>query len=230
MEKKSLEVRAQEALAVVKSAAESNPAIQGFFSVFKAGLSEIPGGGAFVYLIDEGIAAHKNARLERFLNEIVEKIISQQAEIDKNRVNTEHYAYMFEQCIRGVSQHPQQEKIDCYKAIIINAAKPTAESDDQQDYFLNLVNSLSVVHIRLIAALNKAGKIPQGGNTPETGRTLRSEMGDIDGDILMSAAAELYQLQFTRTQAESMPFSADLSRVSQRLSPIARKFIEFCTL
>jgi hypothetical protein len=197
-------------------------------NLFKAVLSTTPIGGLIASLMSDYIPSSKQLRMETFVNEAAEALETLQDQIDVNRIHTDHYAYIFEQCLRGAAQYPQQEKLDCYKAILINAAKPSDNTDDQQDYFLNLVNTLAPVHIRLLGALYAAMKIPQNG--PETGRTIRSMMGSVDGDIIMSAAAELYQLQFTNTQPSSMPITADLSRAGGRLTPIARKFVEFCTL
>ena len=197
-------------------------------NIFKAILSTTPIGGFFASLIDDYLPASKELRVEQFMTDTANKLCDLQDQIDTERIKTDHYAYIFEQCIRGVAQYPQQEKLECYKAILINAAKPTKDSDEQQDYFLNLVNTLSPIDIRLIDALHRAMKIPQNG--AETGLTIRSLLGNVDGDIIMSAAAELYQLQFTNTQPSSMPMTADLSRAGGRLTPIARKFIEFCTL
>ncbi|NOS68114.1 MAG: hypothetical protein HOO67_07205 [Candidatus Peribacteraceae bacterium] len=208
---------------------KTNPGLQRHLTVFKALLSEIPGGGAFIYLLDDHIAAKKEERIIKFMEETVQAIAQVNDRIDQEKLKTDHYAFIFEECLRGVARHPQKEKIDSYKAILINAAVPSTISDDEQEYFLNLVNTLSPVHIRLIAALNEARKIPQGGGR-ESGFKLRTHLGNTSSEILMSAAAELYQLQFTNTEPRSIPFDADMSRVGGRLTPIAMKFIEFCTL
>ena len=213
----------------VQEKIKTNPGLQRHLTVLKALLSEIPGGGAFIYLVDDHIATKKEERIIKFMEETVQAIAQVNDRIDQEKLKTDHYAFIFEECLRGAARHHQKEKIDCYKAILVNAALPSTLSDDEQEYFLNLVNTLSPVHIRLIAALNEARKIPQGGGR-ESGFKLRTYLGNTSGDILMSAAAELYQLQFTNTEPRSIPFDADMSRVDGRLTPIAIKFIEFCAL
>lgn len=212
-----------------KTSGKSSSGAQRILSLFKGIISEFPVGGTFIYMIDDHIAAIKEARLQEFAQATATALGELSDRIDEERIKSDHYIYVFEECLRGVAQHPQTEKIECYKAILINAAVPSNIPDDEQEYFLNLVNTLSPVHIRLIAALNEARKIPQGGGR-ESGFRLRSHLGNTSGDILMSAAAELYQLQFTNTEPRSIPFDADMSRVGGRLTPIAMKFIEFCTL
>ncbi|OGJ61492.1 hypothetical protein A3C37_04175 [Candidatus Peribacteria bacterium RIFCSPHIGHO2_02_FULL_53_20] len=213
---------------VVRSDIKNRSTVEHLINLFKATLSVVPIGGAFASLIDDYIPTRKTQRIECFLEEVAAKLVELQEEIEEQRIVGDHFAFVFEQCVRGVSFCPQKEKIECYKAILINAAMPSEDTDEQQEYFLNLVNTLSPIHIRLLGALHAAMKVPQNG--PECGQTIRTMLGEVDGDIIMSAAAELYQLQFTNTQPTSMPFTADLSRVGGRLRPIARKFIEFCTL
>ncbi len=216
------------AMEIAKAEHAKGGAAEHILNLFKATLSTTPIGSFLASLMSDYIPSRKQLRIDQFVQETSQKLAELQDQLDTNRIHTDHYAYIFEQCLRGVAQHPQQEKINCYKAILINAAKPSENTDDQQDYFLNLVNTFAPVHIRLLGALYAAMKVPQNG--PETGRTIRSMMGSTDGDIIMSAAAELYQLQFTNTQPSSMPITADLSRAGGRLTPIARKFVEFCTL
>lgn len=227
--KKSWKSDLTKAMEIVKAEHAKGGFEEHILNIFKAALATTPLGGFFASLISDYIPSSKELRIEQFMIDTANTLTRYQDQIDAQRIKTDHYAYIFEQCIRGVAQHPQKEKIECYKAILINAAKPTEDSDEQQDYFLNLVNTLSPIHIRLIGALHAAAKVPQNG--PETSRTIRTLIGaDVDGDILMSAASELYQLQFTNTPPTSIPFTADLSRTGGRLTPIAMKFIEFCTL
>ncbi len=208
---------------------KNNPGVQNHWKVLKAIVSELPVGGALVYLLDEHLTAKREERVGQFMQDVFLKIIEIENRIDQEKLKTDHYAFIAEECMRGAARNSQKEKLECYKAIFVNAALPSDCSNDEQEYFLNLVNTFSPVHIKLIAALNEARKIPQGGQR-EYGSTLRNYLGRENSEILGSVTAELYQLQFTNTQPGSIPYDADLSRVGGRLAPVAMKFIDFCTL
>lgn len=228
--KKALKSNLTKAIEIAKVEHTKGGATEHVLNLFKAVLSTTPIGGFIASLMSDYIPSSKQLRMEHFIEETAKILATLQDQIDMNRFHTDHYAYIFEQCLRGVAQHPQQEKIDCYKAILINAAMPSNVTDDEQDYYLNLVNTLSPVHIRLLSILHSVSKIPQNG--PKNGQTIQTILRGVDKDVIISAAAQFYQLQFMKTKPDSFSgfINVDLSLIGGRLTSAARKFIEFCTL
>ncbi|MBU2213376.1 hypothetical protein KKC44_04310 [Patescibacteria group bacterium] len=201
-------------------------------SLFKAALSTSPIGGFFASLIDDYIPSRRIIRIEEFMKEAAETLIRHEAQIDSSRIKTDHYAYIFEQCLRGVALHHQPEKIECYRAILVNAAKQSSVPDDAQEYYLSLVDRLTPLHIKLLGILDRAAKMPRDSAYPGSQDTIQSILKGVDKDVLVGLYSEFENINFTNTNAtyfESL-VNVPLERVEGRINATARKFIEFITL
>jgi hypothetical protein len=44
---------------------------------------------------------------------------------------------MFEQSFRAVAEHPQKEKLEAFRGILVNSATRKAYIEEEKEYFLN---------------------------------------------------------------------------------------------
>ena len=146
---------------------------------------------------------------------------------------------MFERCVRGAAENYQQEKLDAFQAILLNAATQTGIDQSQQEYYLNLVMSLSVLHIRILHFLARPRDYVAAHGIAEADirggfqQMFAVAIPGVDLEVIKSAFDQLHQIGMTNTD-KSM-FSATtsgqgLELLSGRVSELGQSFIRFCTL
>lgn len=109
----------------------------------------------FASLISEYIPTKRLLRLEKFALDLAEDLNKIDDKIDTEFINTDEFAFIFEQCFKAASENYQKEKLESFKAIIINSALIDREPDnDEREYFLNLTNSLTVLHLKILKFMN----------------------------------------------------------------------------
>ena len=70
--------------------------------------------------------------------------------VDENIILTDEFAFIFEKCFRGAAENYQKEKLDSFRWILVNSAIGGNLEQEEKEYFLNIVNTLSVLHIRIL--------------------------------------------------------------------------------
>lgn len=223
----------------VKKAMSSN-AGEHILNIFKAAASTAPFCGWVASLMSDYIPSSKFRRLENFSKVIAEDVKRLESRLDENLVKTDEFAFVFEQCLLGVSQHYQKEKLEAFRGILINSAMPNSGlSNYEREYFLNLVNSLSVLHIRVLKFLAKPMEyLSENEIAPERiqggfSQFFRIVIPGIDIKLIESAFGDLYQYGFLNTQKDifhTMTSSQGLQLLGDRTTELAKKFINFCSV
>lgn len=119
-------------------------------NVLKAGLATAPFCGGIASLMSDYIPSAKVERLEQFAKQLAEDLERLQQYVDENFIHTDEFAFLFEKSFRGVAENYQVIKLEAFRGILVNSAINTGISQDEKEYFLNLVNTLSVLHIRIL--------------------------------------------------------------------------------
>ena len=138
----------------IKHSLEHTTAKDHVVNVIKACLSAIPViGGPISSLVGDYIPKKKEERLLNFIKELAIKLEEYKQEVNVEYVRTEDFAYLFEECIKGVLSNYQAQKLFCLKGIIINSLRRDIKKE-QKEYYLHLVNSLTDLHLRILAISN----------------------------------------------------------------------------
>ncbi len=221
----------------LKKVASSRSA-EHILNVLKAGLATTPFCGGIASLISDYIPSGKQRRLEEFAKQIANDLTELQDRVDEAQILSDQFAFLFEKCFRGVAENYQFEKLDAFRGILLNAALGTDLSEEEEEYFLNLVNTLSVLHIRILRFMTdpptylKVNDIPpesiQGGFSD----FFPVAIPGIDLEVIKSAFDDLYQYGLINTDKHifaTMTSAQGLSLLGNRVTEMGRKFIEFCT-
>src|SRR6056297_1173876 len=126
--------------------------IDSILKIFKVGLSATTF-SPLSSLISNYIPDRRFLRLEKFSEELSEELSRIEDNIDENFITTDEFAFIFEQCFKAVSENYQKDKLDSFKAIIINSAIDRKIGNEEREYFLNLTNSLTILHLRVLKFL-----------------------------------------------------------------------------
>jgi hypothetical protein len=218
---------------------KGKPVAEHILSIVKAGLSAAPFAGAIASLMSDYIPESRSARLEEFAEQIADDLLRLEDRISAEYLLTDDYAFMFEQCFKGVAEYPQREKLEAFRGILVNSAIPGDLSEEEKEFFLNLVANLSVLDIRIIKFmafpeeyLSEAG-IPreqiQGGFSTFFPRAIPG----INLDVIKAAFADLNRYGFTNTDKSAFgTFTAGqgLELLRGRVTDLGMKFIAFCSV
>jgi hypothetical protein len=205
-------------------------------NILKAGLSAAPFAGAIASLLSDYIPSNRSRRIEEFAHSVAQDLDRLQEHVDEEHVLSEQFAYMFEQSFRGAADNPQREKREAFRGVLVNAALNTTD-EDTQEYFLNLVNSLSVLHIRILKFmayperyLEEAG-IPSGRIGGGFGQMFGVAIPGVPVDVIRSAFGELYRYGLITTDQtifSTMTSAQGLHLLGGRVSDLGMRFIRFC--
>ncbi len=188
--------------------------------------------------MNDYIPSSKFQRLEQFATKIAEDLNSLQSQVDENRIRTEEFAYIFENCFKGAAENYQREKLDAFRGILINSAIGVNISEDEKEYYLNLLNTLSVLHIRILKFMAKPNKYLEENNIPiEEIQGGFSQFFPVaipgsDLEIIKSAFGDIHQYGFTNTDKSifgTMTSGQGIHLLMNRVTQLGISFIEFCT-
>lgn len=223
----------------VKEIIKSTPIGEHVFNIFRAALASVPIGASFASLLKDYIPDARFKRIDGFARQVAEDLKRLSDKIDADYITKDEFAYMFEQSFRGVAQNYQEEKIDAFRAILLNSAIRKDVLQEEKEFFLSMVNNFSVVHIRILKFLAKPevyiseqGIIRDSiqGGFRDIFRTL---MPEVDAMIVESAFSDLFQLGLINTDKtifHTMTSGSGLQLVGdgRRVHDLGRRFIEFC--
>ncbi|MBE3143881.1 MAG: hypothetical protein IMZ61_08155 [Planctomycetes bacterium] len=206
-------------------------------NIIKAGLNAAPFTGAIASLMSDYIPSSRARRLEDFARSIADDLDRLRTHVHEDYLLTDDFAFFFEKCFRGVAENPQADKIEIFRGILINAAIRTDIGEEEKEYFLNLANSLSVLHIRILkfmAAperyLGEAG-IPESSIQGGFSQFFPKAVSGVQLQVIRSAFGEMFRYGLINTDQTifgTMTAGQGLELLRGRVSELGARFINFC--
>jgi hypothetical protein len=145
---------------------------------------------------------------------------------------------MFEKCFRGVAENPQREKLEAFRGILVNSAVQKDLSEEEKEYFLNMTNTLTALHIRILRFMDEpmayleAAGIPQSQMRGSFSQFFPVAIPGIELDVIRSAFGDLYRFGLTNTDQSifsTMTSGQGLELLGHRISKFGVRFIRFIT-
>lgn len=218
---------------------DGTPVAEHILNIIKAGLSAAPFAGAIASLMSDYIPTARAQRLEDFAETIAADMLRLQNQVEEEYLNTGDFAFMFEKSFRGVAENPQQEKIEAFRGILVNSAIRKDLNEEEKEYFLNLAQNLSVLHIRILkfmatpeVYLEVAG-IPQEKIRGGFSNFFPVAIPGIQLEVIRSAFGDLYRYGLINTDQSifgTMTSGQGLRLLRGRVSSLGSRFIDFCTV
>jgi hypothetical protein len=228
---KSIVVRKRENLPTSSRTTET------ILNIFKATLATAPFCGGIASLITDYIPSARFKRLEKFAEQIAEDLLKLSDRVNESYIQTDDFAYLFEKSFRGVAENPQPEKINAFRGILINSAVRSDYSEEEKEYFITLVNTLSVLHIRILRFMAQPKQYLSDSGIPE-GRIVggfsdffQVVIPGVSLSVIESAFGDLYQYGLINTDKSifrTMTAGQGLHLLGNRVSDFGHRFIEFC--
>ena len=208
-------------------------------NIFKAVLSTTPFCGGLASLISDYIPSSKSKRITEYTRQIATDLKRLEDKVDVQTLQTDEFAHILESCYRGVAENYQKIKIELFRGILINSAIGHDIIADEKEYFLGLVSSFSVLHIRILLFMSSPKKYLNYYNIDERliiggfSEMFRVAIPETNIDVIRSAFGDLYQKGFLTTDKSifsTMTSTHGLDLLGNRVADIGIRFIEFCTL
>jgi hypothetical protein len=219
---------------------EKHPRLDNIVVLFKALLNLSKIGSPLATLISEFIPSRRMLRLEKFAEELADEFKKLEENIDIEFITSDEFAFLFEQCFKAASENYQKEKLDAFKAIIINSATDLDLDSTEKEFFLNLTKQLTVLHINLLLFLNDTHGYIKRRNLRESQIQGRYKdffpiiFPDVDFDTLKIALDDLNKYGLTQLESGSfgtITMTSGLQLLGDRqTTSFGNKFIKFITL
>jgi hypothetical protein len=131
-------------------------------TIARAGLSAIPFvGGAAVELFSAVIKPPLERRRNAWIESIAARLQELEEKVDGFRIEdlsrNEKFITTALQATQAALRNHQKEKLDALRNIVINSAQPNSLDEDLQLFFLSLVDTLTVWHIKILQFLEQPG-------------------------------------------------------------------------
>jgi len=218
--------------------AEGQPFAEHILNIIKAGLSAAPFTGAIASLMADYIPTSKAKRLEEFAEQIAKDLYKLQDSVNVDYLQTDDFAFMFEQSFRAVAEHPQKEKLEVFRGILVNSATAKGYTEEEKEYFLNLAMNLSTLHIRILKFMAMPEKyledagIPKGRISGGFSDFFPRAIPGVRLEVIRSAFGELNRYGFINTGESifgTMTSGQGLDLLKGRVTALGNRFIQFCT-
>ncbi len=222
----------------VEAALARNPG-EHILNLLKAGLATTPFCGGIASLMSDYIPSSKMERLAQFAERLAADLNALQDQVREDRLLTDEYAFLFEKSFRGVAENYQEEKLDAFRAVLVNSAIGADFAEDENEFFLNLVSNLSVLHIRMLRFMANptdyldAHGIPQEGIRGGFSQFFPVAIPGVNIEVIKSAFGELHQYGLVTTDKSifsTMTSGQGLQLLGDRLTDLGKRFIAFCTV
>jgi len=207
-------------------------------NILKAGLATAPFCGGIASLLSDYIPSSKMNRLESFTKQLATDMNELKDKIKQEKILSDEFAFIFEKCFKGVAENYQTEKLEAFKGILLNTAIGSNFTEDEKEFFLNLVTTLSVLHIRILNFMVDPIHYLKVHNI--LADQIRGGFSDffpivipgVDLEVIKSAFGDLHQNGFINTDKNifsTMTSSQGLQLLGDRVSQLGKKFVVFCT-
>lgn len=233
--------KTEKSLVEILKEGHTSKASEHILNALKAGLSTAPFMGGIASLIEDYIPTSKKKRLEEFATRVAEDLTALQTQVQDGALRNDNFAHVFEACFRGAAENYQEEKLDSFRGILVNSAIGLQVEESEKDYYMTLVNSLSVLHLQILQFMaNPMGYLEANGISPSSingGFAQFSPVAipNVSIEAIKSAFGDLYQSGMINTDKSMFGTMTSgqgvdlLGRDGGRVSPFGRRFIQFCT-
>jgi hypothetical protein len=216
---------------------EGRGASEHVLSVVKAALSAAPVAGAIASLMSDYIPSFRLRRVEEFAQRIAEDLQRLSTQVHEENLLKENFAFVIDKCFRGVAENPQRVKIEAFRGILVNSAIQNDLAEEEQEYFINLANSLSAIHIRILKFMIEPERYLQEADIHRNAirggfsQFFPVAIPGVDVQIIRSAFGELFRYGLINTDQTifaTMTDGSGLDLLRGRVSDLGTRFIRFC--
>lgn len=219
-------------------------------NVIKAAISIYPyGGGLVASLLGDYIPKSRERKNAEFLERLSEDFENFKSRVDENYVKSAGFEFLLIRAWRAAIEHYQQEKIDGFRAILINSVIRKPASEEEKELFVTILDSLTGFHFELLKVLqnpvrwNKANgeRVKRSLRPISTRQILQECFPEWKDDYIFIVVNDLYIRKLVELRPEGLDWvqtdrlsliqpENGIERLKGSLTPFGSRFIDFVTL
>lgn len=208
-------------------------------NLFKAGASLDPVLGTIASLISDYLPKQREKKLVDFAVTIAEDLKRFKTRVNGEFITTDEFAFIFEKCFKGAVENYQTEKIQAFRAILVNSVTGSELSQNEKEFFLSLVDRLSVIHIRMLWFMAQPHQYLQARSIPTTNvqgsfsQFFPRVFPDASIEFIKLIIQDLYGYGFINTDKSifgTMTATGGFDLLGNRVTKTGDEFINFITL
>jgi hypothetical protein len=208
-------------------------------STIKAIASLHPITGAAAAFIFDQLPDARLKRLQDFLLRLDEDLTRTSSALHKLELDVSTIHPTIELITYKVLNEPRQQKIDCYRAILINEIVGFVSTDATKECMLNLVESLSTLQIQMLSFMSSPVKYLQAYEIPESRITggfeqmFRTVFPSVEIDVIKAEYKKLYDYSLFSTDVNifsTMTSAQGLRLLEGRLTSFGKLFVSYLSL
>lgn len=111
------------------------------------------GGGIISSLISDYIPKSREKKTIEFLAKVAEGLESLKDQVNEEYVKSEEFEYLFQKAWRAAIEQYHEEKIEGFRAILLNSAVGKQATAEERELFINILNDLTGYHFELLTVL-----------------------------------------------------------------------------
>src|SRR5690606_9738786 len=205
-------------------------------NIIKGILASAPFTGGISSLMTDYIPNTKQKRIEEFAKQVAEDLLKVKDKIENEVILNDNFAFMFESSFRKASENYQKVKLNAFRGIIINSAIRKDITNDEKEYFLNLTNNLTVLHLLILKFMATPEKYLEEMNIPQNrisggfASFFPVAIPNVSLDVIKIAFSELHSYGLINTDKGifgTMTAGQGLELLKGRVSNVGLRFIEF---
>ena len=224
-------------------------------AVAKGLITQIPVVGE---IINEYLLDYKFNRLKNIVRQLIDKVKEIEDSLDEDYLKTEEFSYYFEISLKKAMEEFEEEKRRYLIGFLIGTMENTQTNNAEKDFYLNLIDKLTPLQLKIIRLLNNPEKyfednglditqIKKELSEPKCAfgfsydsddslslyeKFIKHAFGDVNIEIVKISYEELFDLGLTTTKEEIFGNGTSLisgsATIKSRLNEIGNKFINFC--
>jgi hypothetical protein len=209
-------------------------------NVITAIMSSNPVTSVFGSFVDNYLPKGRQQRLEDFIRDFAVgyENFKDKMQIELAKIKTDSFSFIFVNVIQSALIYYQPEKIEAFRAILLNSLTPESPSDELKEYYLNLLNSLTPVHIKILKAVKIPQKFHYEAGYPDDGTYIKIlepmfefKLKPYPNDLIKSAWRELLSKGLVKEEKiEASASTVKAINIKGMLTEFGQGFIDFIVL
>jgi len=217
-------------------------AIDHIINGIKALVSLYPfGGGAVASLINDYIPESREKRTIEFLTKVAEDLDRLKDRVDIEYLKSDEFEYLFQKAWRVALEHYQEEKIEGFRAILLNSVIQKQATADEKDLFINILNELTGYHFEMLKVFQdpiewnrkNGDKVKVAPMMTSLNQILRQCFPEWNEERIVIIIDDLHMKKLSKISSDrikTMITGGGIEKLNNVLTPFGRRFIDYVTL
>ena len=222
----------------VKALSKQNP-IDHIVNSIKALVNIWPyGGGIISSLISDYIPKSREKKTIEFLSKVAEGLEALKDQIDKDYIKSSEFEYLFQKAWRAAIEQYQEEKIEGFRAILLNSAIGKQATVEEKELFISILNDLTGYHFQMLKLLQDpvnwsaqhGSPVKPASITISLIQIFKQCFPDWDEERIAIILDDLHTRKLIKISSDrihTMLTGGGIEKLNSSLSSFGRRFIEY---